>query len=229
MGEVEGELVRKPTLWFWKGEFYRWNGQCYETVEPDTIRAQVYGFLDRALELNGSAVKPKPKNVNEVIDGLKAGINFEAADVPVWIGVKGRPEAKGLLACRNGLLEFETGRLWDHDPRFFGINSVDFEFDPRARCPRWERFLEEVWPGDEGAVGTLQEFFGLWLTDVTKYPESLCADRATEKWQRDNWPVVEGAAWQDELCCGELADLGDRLWNGALGWEEAGVGARCEA
>ena len=209
VGEVEGELVRKPTLWFWKGEFYRWNGQCYETVEPETIRSQVYDFLDRALELNGEAVKPKPKNVNEVVDGLKAGINFGAADVPVWMGVEERPEAKGLLACRNGLLEFETGKLWDHDPRFFGINSVDFEFDPRARCPRWERFLGEVWPGDGNAVETLQEFFGLWLTDETKYQKACVLIGPPRSGKGTIGRLLKGLLGRTSYVAVSLGTLGD--------------------
>jgi putative DNA primase/helicase len=109
--------------------------------------------------------------VNEVIDGLKAGTNLATADAPFWIGREG-PEARGLLVCRNGLLELETAKLWDHDPRLFCLNSVDFDFNPRAQAPRWQRFLGEVWPGDEEAVATLQEFFGLWLTDETKYQKA---------------------------------------------------------
>jgi putative DNA primase/helicase len=173
IGMVEGKLVQAPMLRRWQKDFYHWNGQCYETVEDEAIRAQVYDFLDRSIELDGRRLKPKQKNVNEVIDALISAANFGATDVPVWIGKgDGRPEPKGLLACRNGLLEFETGRLWDHDPRFFGINSVDFDFDPEASCPRWERFLGEVFPGDGEAVGTLQEFFGLWLTDETKFQKA---------------------------------------------------------
>ena len=33
IGKIEGELVRKPTLWHWKGDFKRWNGQFYSGVD----------------------------------------------------------------------------------------------------------------------------------------------------------------------------------------------------
>ena len=149
VGKVEGKSVREPTLWRWKGDFKRWNGRCYEDVEEDQIRAQVYDFLDQAVEPSGGRIKPKPKNVNEVVDGLKAGTNRGTADAPHWIGVEGRPEPLGLLVCRNGLVELDTGKLWDRDPRLFCLNSVDFEFDPGALAPRWQRFLGEVWPTNE--------------------------------------------------------------------------------
>ena len=135
IGKIEGELVRKPTLWFWQREFWAWNGCCYQMVEEDEVRAKVYDFLDRSVELDGRALKPKPRNVSEVIDGLKAGANIKIAEAPTWLGVEGLPEAKGFLVCRNGLVEFETGKLRKHDPRFFGINSVDFDFDPNRKSP----------------------------------------------------------------------------------------------
>src|SRR5262249_29791076 len=84
------------------------------------------------------------------------------------------PEPKGLLVCRNGILELETGRKWEHDPRLFNLNCVDFDYDPSAHAPKWQKFLRAIWPNDEEARGTLQEFFGLWLTDETKYQKALC-------------------------------------------------------
>jgi putative DNA primase/helicase len=168
VGKVEGELIKKATLCHWKDDFKCWNGQCYDDVDDGEIRAQVYDFLDQAVYPNNVRIKPRPKHVNEVIDGLKAGGNL-VGDAPCWIEAIGKPEPRGLLVCKNGLLELDTGKLWDHDPRLFCLNRVDFEFDPKARAPRWNQFLREVWPRNEEAIAGLQEFFGLWLTDETKF------------------------------------------------------------
>ena len=168
---VEGEPVRWVTLLHWQGQFYRWNGACYEEIASDDVRAQLYKFLSNASTLGGMKVLPRSRMVSEIFDGLEALTNVEGrTEVPAWVAkAMVRPEPRGLLACRNGLLEFETGRLWDHDPRFFGLNAVDFDYVAGARAERWEQFLGEVWPRDEETVATLQEFFGLWLTEVTKY------------------------------------------------------------
>ena len=171
IGKIEGKSVTEPILWHWRSDFKYWNGQYYDDVDDGSIREQVYNFLDQAVAPNGQAIKPKPKNVNEIVDGLKAGTNL-IGDAPHWVKRKG-PEASGLLVCKNGLLELETGRLWDHDPRLFCLNGVDFDFDPGAQAPRWQQFLGEVWPNDNEAVATLQEFFGLWLVDETKYQKAL--------------------------------------------------------
>ena len=171
VGKIEDELVREPTLRHWKGDFKRWNGQCYEDVEEEQIRTQVYEFLDQGMN-QWQSVKAKAKERERSHRRIEGRNQSCVGDAPCWIGREG-PEARGLLVCRNGLLELETGRLWEHDPRLFCLNGVDFDFDRGAQAPRWEQFLGEVWPKDEEAVATLQEFFGLWLTDVTKYQKAL--------------------------------------------------------
>lgn len=206
VGIVEGKLVKVPTLRRWKGDFKRWNGQYYEDVGDEDIRTEMYEFLDRG---DGGRIKPKPKNVNEVIDGLKAGTNL-AGDAPCWIGREG-PEPKGLLVCRNGLLELETGKLWEHDPRLFCLNGVDFDFDAKARAPRWEQFLREVLPRDEESVGTLQEFFGLWLTDVTKYHKALGIFGQPRSGKGTVGRVVKGLLGTSSFAPASLQSLGSEF------------------
>jgi putative DNA primase/helicase len=46
---------------------------------------------------------------------------------------------------------------------------VDFGFDPQARCPRWERFLEEVFPGDPESQMTIEEQLGYGMTNDTRF------------------------------------------------------------
>src|SRR5262249_3663585 len=60
-GKIEGELIKKPILYRWKSDFKCWNGQFYDDVDDGTIRAQVYDFLDQAVEPKGVRIKPKPK------------------------------------------------------------------------------------------------------------------------------------------------------------------------
>jgi putative DNA primase/helicase len=211
IGKVGGRVVAEPILRRWKNDFKWWNGQYYEDVDDEDIRTQVYEFLNNAVEPSGGRLKPRQKHVNEVIDGLKSGTNPGGRDAPFWMRGRKGPEPRGLLVCRNGLLELGSGRLWEHDPRLFCLNGVDFDFDPRARAPRWERFLGEVWPGDEEAVGTLQEFFGLWLTDVTKYQKALGLFGRPRSGKGTVGRIVKGLLSTTSFTSVSLMDLGDKF------------------
>jgi putative DNA primase/helicase len=90
-------------------------------------------------------------------------------EMPAWLSHPAPIEnPKELLAMSNGLFDMRTRRLLPHSPKFWSPNVVDFEFDPSARAPRFDQFLEEVWPCDEEARQALLELFGLCLTDETR-------------------------------------------------------------
>jgi putative DNA primase/helicase len=110
------------------------------------------------------------------LDALQGLLNLEPKQHPMpgWFG-PGRPEGdlRELVACRNGLLHFPTRVILPHSPRFWSANVLDFTYDPDARAPRFEQFLEEVFPGDREAQQCLLEVYGLILTDVTKYQKAF--------------------------------------------------------
>lgn len=68
-----------------------------------------------------------------------------------------------LLNCPNGTLELNSGVLRAHDPEEYLTQLCPTEYDPDAKCPRWEQFLEEVFVGTD-TVPWLQRFFGYCLT-----------------------------------------------------------------
>jgi phage/plasmid-associated DNA primase len=116
-------------------------------------------------------------DVNATLDALKASINLPASDdnaMPGWFG-PGRPEGdlRELVVCKNGVLHIPTRTRLDHTPRFWSPNALDIAYDPKAKAPRFKRFLDEIWPGDEQAQQCLLEMFGLCLTDITKYQKAF--------------------------------------------------------
>jgi len=94
--------------------------------------------------------------------------------MPGWFGA-GQPEGdlRELVACQNGILHIPTRKLKPHTPRFWSPNVLDFAYNPKARAPRFEQFLREIWPGDDEAQQCLLEMFGLCLTDITKYQKAF--------------------------------------------------------
>jgi putative DNA primase/helicase len=71
-----------------------------------------------------------------------------------------------LLNVKNGTIDLRTGELLPHRREDFLTKMVPIEYDPKATCPKFSRFLNDTLPG-EGLVGYLSRFVGYCLTGLT--------------------------------------------------------------
>jgi putative DNA primase/helicase len=152
---------------YYKGEqFWRFNGSCYEELEFDVLSAEVYTFIDGAqCRYRGSPIPMvvKPDEVNNVIKCIKAGVTIPAKLAqPCWI--KTEQPAPELFAFKNMLVNVRTGETLDPTPELWITDVVNFDYNPNAECPRWERFLEEAHPRDSEAQNCIEEQLGLGMT-----------------------------------------------------------------
>ncbi len=72
-----------------------------------------------------------------------------------------------LLFTASGVLDMRTGKLREAEARDFLLNRTAVAWDGGAECPGWERFLSEVYSGNEdpaGMISFLQELFGYSLS-----------------------------------------------------------------
>src|SRR5262249_37802480 len=118
---------------------------------------------------------PAQRHVNAVIDAIKARV-FLSADVEVgmWLGDGCAPwGSDAIICCKNGVVQLSDGKPWPHDPRLFVLNVIETEYRPDAVAPRWDQFLDELWAGDQVTRDAMQEFFGLVLTDVTRFQKAF--------------------------------------------------------
>ena len=69
-----------------------------------------------------------------------------------------------LLACPNGTLDLRTGELRPSRCEDMITRLTGAAFDPTATCPRWLRFLGEVFGDDADLIAFLQRAVGYSLT-----------------------------------------------------------------
>jgi putative DNA primase/helicase len=75
-----------------------------------------------------------------------------------------------LLAVRNGIVHLETGELTPYNEatkHLFLMARVDYDYNPEARNPRWERFLEEIFQGHPEMPSYIQRLVGYAITGFT--------------------------------------------------------------
>jgi putative DNA primase/helicase len=157
--------------YFWKDNFWQWNGCHYGQVPAARVSDQVYGFLDRAKVQSGEdrvRFRPKPNDAEGVIKCLKAGVGLEGP-VPMWLAAGGGVAAANLLVFKNWLVDATTGGTYPLTPKLWTQDAVDFDYDPEAVCPRWERFLEEIFPGDQASQDCIEEQLGYGMTNETRF------------------------------------------------------------
>jgi putative DNA primase/helicase len=73
-----------------------------------------------------------------------------------------------LLNCANGTIDLRTGELLAHRPDDLITNLVGLEYDPDAKCPRWERFLTEIFEPHHDIIPFIQRAAGYSLTGDTR-------------------------------------------------------------
>lgn len=67
-----------------------------------------------------------------------------------------------LLNCKNGTLDLKSGKLNDHNREDFITRVIDVDYDEKAECPHFDRFMGEIQP-DADVRGFLQRSMGYTL------------------------------------------------------------------
>jgi putative DNA primase/helicase len=73
-----------------------------------------------------------------------------------------------LLAVANGVVDLATGELREGDPDDLITRGSDVAYDPDATCPRWERFLQEIFNDDQDLIAFVHRLVGYTLTGDTR-------------------------------------------------------------
>jgi putative DNA primase/helicase len=66
--------------------------------------------------------------------------------------------------CANGVLDLRTVKLLPHSPGLLLTKHSPAAFEPDAKCPTFETFLNRIMAGNVKMIGYLQRIFGLCLS-----------------------------------------------------------------
>ncbi len=87
-------------------------------------------------------------------------------------GIPVRPEDLDadpmVLNCRNGVIDLRTGERASHRPEALLTKLAGVPYDPRAECPRWQRFLREIFEDDGELIAYVQRVLGYALTGAVQ-------------------------------------------------------------
>lgn len=107
---------------------------------------------------------------------IQAMLELAKSDPDIWSCAQKFDQDPFLLNVRNGTLNLRTGTFRAHSKRDFITKQMDIAFDSSATAPRFEKFMSEVFPGDNDLQSFVQRCVGYSLTgDVSEQVFFLCA------------------------------------------------------
>lgn len=182
IGTLFDEGVDRRILVFWRGNYYLWNSGVYHRLDKTELKTLIVGFLQ------ARSLCPTPSTVDTFILNLHKEIMLSTRREPnTWLSDKnGDARPENVVVADNGIILIsEDGKitLREHTSNFFSLSKVPFSYDPKAKCPRWERFIQEITLGDAGLQRLLQQWAGYTFLPNQKYQSFivLAGEGATGK------------------------------------------------
>lgn len=72
-----------------------------------------------------------------------------------------------IFNCANGTIDLDVGRFREHRPDDLCSMQSPVEYNAQADCPRWRRFLEEIFLDDQELIAFIQRAIGYSLSGFT--------------------------------------------------------------
>ena len=170
------------TLRSWRDEFYVWKNGCYYRLSNTEIKRLLTKHiqtLNDAVRDEESEISISTQRVNNISLCLKGRIGIEEdRELKTWDD--GREKLYHTIPVENGLLMLrKNGRekpsLIPHNIWYFSLSKLPFNYDPAAKCPQWEEFLDDVMQGNSDYILLLKQWAGYLLRqDLNEQKFLLC-------------------------------------------------------
>lgn len=132
---------------------YRYQGGVYVDGEGVTARIVQRKLKDRSRDAH---LNETLKYLNVAMSNVKPDeINHDS----------------GMLNLANGIFNLASGNLERHTPDFYSTIRIPVTYDPKATCPKTDKFFAEVLPAD--CIDLIHELFGYCLIQTTRFQRAF--------------------------------------------------------
>lgn len=165
---VKGTLLYTESL-----GWLRWDGCRWERVNEMSVLQLAREIPTRIVrEAFRKAEKPDPQvfgwaRTSESESKLKAMVSLARSDPLMLKKAEDFDSNPLLLNVVNGTLNLDSGKIRSHRPTDLITRLAPVRFDSDATCPRFEKFLREVFRDDKDLMRFVQVSVGYSLTGRT--------------------------------------------------------------
>lgn len=173
----------------WRVDVAEWSRSQAQTVAPRVQRAVLRSMTDMDARVAAIEDADTRETIGKMLDAQRKkarsgslvsyvmstrGIDSMLRELRALPGVHATYEDfdqhPHLLACGNGIINLETGELIPYTEEtkdLYLMRRISTDYVPDATCPRWERFVDEIFRGHEGLPGYMQRLIGYGITGHT--------------------------------------------------------------
>jgi putative DNA primase/helicase len=130
-----------------------------------TVRA-IYAEADAATHMSARKELAQWAVRSEAAGKIEAMVNLARSAVAVE--TQTFDTHSWLLNVQNGVIDLQTGQLRPHRRDLWLTKQTPVAYDADAQCPRWERFILEIFGGDTDLAAFIQRAVGYSLTSDTR-------------------------------------------------------------
>ena len=149
------------------GQFYRFAGTCWEAISDDQLRKVV---LRQLRGLNNRAHLKTASLMGEVATVLRAS---QEADTDLFAE---RTNPLSIINCENGEVWLDDDglpKLRSHRPSSGQLHTLPVKYDPAARCPEFDRALDQIFSNASDKAGMIRhwhELVGYLIQPTRAFP-----------------------------------------------------------
>lgn len=151
-------IANKSLLIYSKQDFYTYKNGKWDKVEEvrilRTLRNELHKYFDDIWST---------KLEREYIEALKRIISY----------IGDFNSNKRYINMINGMYDLETHTLVKHSPNYYSSIQIPIEYDSKAECSNFIKFLDESFLGDKQSKYLAQEWAGYAMTAETKAQKFL--------------------------------------------------------
>lgn len=143
-------------------------------IGDDGFGTRIYVYRDGAFRPGGESVivdeayrllgdRTNDNRVTDVVKNVRISKKVDYKHLNV--------SAKDIINVQNGMLNWKTGKLAPHDPKYLSTIQIGTPYEPDVRSEQLDRFLEMILAPDE--IPVVDEFLGYLLIPDTSFNRCL--------------------------------------------------------
>ena len=147
------------------------SGGLYGILEPELVKVQeMYEDADKD---GKNALKPILEETSQAVRGLnyktyiQAVLELASSELPAHESMFDTNPY--LFICGNGVYDLKNQAFDKHRPQFLISKSPSCDYDDKAQCPNWERFIEMIFMEDKQLIDYVQRAVGYSISGLKDF------------------------------------------------------------